>query len=280
MKKTLAMLLMLALLACVCGAVPAFAADGNDSAPPLPPFVKKDVKIVSIFANAEAQPMQIMPGAPEVMLDSVWIYYSDNTFDQYAEIPQGYVLFSTGTYSLLDGADFVLGKADGDGSIVIERSQKYSPETGALADYSSSHKYQLGTLGYAQLFGPDSGGEVEAVFIDSYRTLYKDANDVVKGLDTIWIYFEDGSFRDFVFLDGNVVFNGSGSYAFDDAGDFHILPYEEDYGTITHTWDVDGSVVDLGGQSQTFNLGEMGLTCLFVKYDPNLTYPELPTGNA
>ena len=110
MKKSLAMILVLVLLVGVVGIAPAFAADDDAAALPLLPFIKEDVAVAAVFAGVEAQEL---PGPDDIedavtaKVDSICIFYSDNTFDQYAETPSGYELYSTGTYSFKDDADFI-----------------------------------------------------------------------------------------------------------------------------------------------------------------------------
>lgn len=269
MKKSIAMLLVLILLAGAFGTLPAFAADGGGAAPPLPPQIKDGVSVAAIFAAPEAQPFPASKDEPEdmepIMVDTVWVYFSDNSFDQYAETPKGFELFSTGTYSFKDGGSFALDNGDDHGVITIERTQKFSGEEKKVVAYASTHDYKLGTLGFSQLFGPGDGREVEAVFGDDHCVTYQDENGVLSSLDALWIYFSDGSFVEYAFLNGEVVRYGKGTYEFDDAGDFHIAPFEEDYGTISQTW--EESLGGFAGETLTFDLGATGLNCLYEKLD-------------
>ena len=279
MKKSLAMILVLVLLISVVGVAPAFAADGNDDVLPVLPFMKEDVTVVAVFAGVKAQPIKGPDDAPEgaepVKADTIWIFYTDETYDQYAETSLGYERYSTGTYFFKEDADFVIVEGEDNGIIVIERNQTYSMEKKMLEDDKSTEEYELGTLGYVQLFGPDDGRAVEAIYGDPTMTLYEDENGVLKKLDTVWIFFSDGSFSDYVFLEGDVILNCKGSYEFDEAGDFHLPPYEEDSGTITLTF--EESLAGREGQSKTIDLGAMGLTCLYEKYNEAFQRPEWPT---
>ena len=276
MKKSLAMILVLVLLIGVVGIAPAFAADDDAAALPLLPFIKEDVTVAAVFAGVEAQelPGPDIEDAVTAKVDSICIFYSDNTFDQYAETPSGYELYSTGTYSFKDDADFIISEDGGNGVIVIEREQVFSMDDRKLVDTASTEEYDMDTLDYVQLFGPDDEKEVEAIFGDTTMTLYEDENGVLSKLDTVWLYFTDGTFCDYVFLDKDIILYCSGTYEFDEAGDFHILPVEEDSGTITLTF--DQSVAGREGQTKSINLAAMGLTCLYEKYDENLVLPELP----
>ena len=279
MKKRLAMILVLVLLIGIVGVAPAFAEDGSDDALPVIPFSKDEgVTVAAVFAGVEVQEIPGPDDAPEglepVRVDTICIFYSDNTFDQYTETIFGYELYSTGTYSFRDDADFIISEEGGNGVIVIEREQIYSMEERKLVDNASTEEYDMDTLSFVQLFGPEDEKEVEAIFGDTTMTLYEDEDGVLSKLDTVWLYFADGTFCDYVFLDKDIVLYCSGTYEFDEAGDFHILPLEEDYGTITLTF--DQSMAGREGQTKTINLGAMGLTCLFEKYDADFTLPELP----
>ena len=278
MKKSLAVILVLVLFVSFVGIVPAFAADDDDIDLPAIPFIKEDVAVTAVFAGVAAQEIQGPEDAPQdvepIKVDSICIFYSDNTFDQYAETPSGYELFSTGTYSFKEDADFIISEDGDNGVIVIEREQVFSMDERKLVDNASTEEYDMDTLDYVQLFGPEDGKEVEAIFGDTTMTLYEDEDGVLSKLDTVWLYFTDGTFCDYVFLNDSIVLYCSGTYEFDEAGDFHILPFEEDYGTITQTF--NQSMAGREGQSKSINLGAMGLTCLYEKYDENLVLPELP----
>lgn len=163
MKRRLASILSLVLLAGILLTVSAFAESG---ALPAPPHPNDDFSVLAVFAKAHAQPID-MPASPEgeeiqIMADTLWIYYSDSTFEQYAETPLGYELFSTGTYSLKD----------------------------------------------------------------------------------------------------DVVLTGSGTYAFDETGDFQIIPFEEDNGKITMSFDY--SIQNSEPASMTFDLSPLGSACFYV----------------
>lgn len=258
MKRRIAIILSLALLAGIL-LVPTFA---ESDARPAPPSPKEDVEVVAVYAKSHAQPID-MPASPEgeetqIMADTLWIYYSDDTFEQYAETPLGYELFSTGAYSFKDDGDF----ASGDGAIVIERDRKLSLETRTLSDYASSHEYAMGSLGFEQLFGPkDEGKSVAAIFGDEYFLTYTDDSGVVTLLDTVLFFFKDMTFEAFSFMKDDVVLTGSGTYAFDETGDFHILPFEEDNGTITMNYDY--SIQNSEPASVTFDLNLLATACFY-----------------
>ena len=99
------------------------------------------------FVGIEKQPYKDEAGK-ETMLNTVWIYYDDLHFEQYAFVDGAMQLFSTGTYMLSEGADFDFDKDDKNaGDLTITRTKKYQAGKG-LSDYSSTHTYALNTLGF------------------------------------------------------------------------------------------------------------------------------------
>ena len=262
MRKKLAMLLALVLLITLAGAVPALAEEGSDETLPLPPMIKDGASVVSVYAGAEAFPLEASenaPGegdAPTIALDAILVYLSDNTFDQYAQTPGGFELFASGTYALKDDI------------IEITLNKKYSMDDKKLEDFLETEEFDLNAIRDHQIFGSQDGREVEAIFADDCAVSYVNDEGVVSKLDVIWLYFSDGTFAEYAFLDGNVVPFGNGTYTLSETGDFHILPAEEDYGTITMTW--EDSLGNLAGKTETFNLGTMGAVCLYEKQDDAL----------
>ncbi len=104
----------------------------------------------ALFYGEEKQLFTERDGEKEY-LDTVWIYYSDMTFEQYAAVDDKMILFSRGTYSFSGGQDFIFSVEEKDlGDIVINRTMKYSALDG-LSPYSSSHVYDLHTLGYEEI---------------------------------------------------------------------------------------------------------------------------------
>ena len=270
MKKHFTLFLVLVLLMAAFGAVSALAEEENGNPPPLPPHIKDGVSVVAIFAGDDKQPFALENHPDEDRkIDTVWIYFSDNTFDQYAELRHEYELFSTGTYAFTNGGSF---GADGqNGSIVIERNQKYSEKEKRLVEYASSHEYVLGTLGFTQIFGPEDGKEIEAITGDNKYIDYVDEEGVWTKLDSVWLYYTDGTFVDYVFLNGEIVQNGAGTYAFDETGDFHLVPTDKDHGKIIITW--EKSLTGLAGEKRTYDLSTWS-EFFFEKHDASLLPPE------
>ena len=165
MKKTLLLLLMLFLLQSLSGcgntveeavtavSEAASAAESLEiSADQIVKLLPEEIKsradqVSATFVGIEVQPYKDEAGT-ETMLNTVWIYFNDLHFEQYAFVDGAMQLFSTGNYMLSDGADFKFGPDDKDvGEITITRTKKYQAGKG-LSDYSSTHTYELNTLGF------------------------------------------------------------------------------------------------------------------------------------
>ena len=89
MKKSMAIILSVVFLISMLACVPAFAegeAQAEFTPPPLLPYVKMYTNAVAVFAAPEAQPFPLPFGDEPDMLDTIWIFYGDGTFDQYAEV--------------------------------------------------------------------------------------------------------------------------------------------------------------------------------------------------
>ena len=110
-KKFVSAILVLLLVLSSFAALSENAAPPADGAgnnpPPLPPHIKEQADVVAVFAGIEKQPVRLENQPEEDQkVDTVWIYYSDNTFDQYAELRHEFELFSTGKYSFTGGGSF------------------------------------------------------------------------------------------------------------------------------------------------------------------------------
>ena len=268
MRKCLSAILVLMLLSLAVGILPAFA---EEARPDLPPHIKKDVSVVAMYAGLEAQPVPGQKDRPvnekTDKIDTVWIYYSDNTFDQYAEVRHEFVLFSTGTYALKNEGSFHTGT----GSIEINRNGKYSADTNRLEEYASSHEYAFGSLGFTRIFSAEDGKDLEAVFLEDREIRHTDENGVIKKLDGVFLNYSDGSFEVVAFLNGEIVTYGSGTYQFDEHGDFHFDPMEENHGTLTLTW--EESIGDQAGKTETYDLETIDLFCVYEKHDEAVHTP-------
>ena len=106
----------------------------------------KDAHLMAAFLGAEKQPYGIGT------VDCIWLYYSDHSFEQYAYMDHFHpTLFSEGTWSLSEGADFdLLSEKEDYGQLTLIRTKKLQDGIGYAA-YSSEHTYDLKTLGYKQI---------------------------------------------------------------------------------------------------------------------------------
>ncbi len=215
--------------------------------------------VVAVFAKEDAQAYTYSDGERDY-LDTLWVYYSDGTFRQYAELGDDVVLFSCGTYSLVDG-DFIYGSDEEDfGDIVIKRERKYV--NGELTDYSSEHTYDLGSLGFVQLYayGTDPSS-VEAVFYGLDKQLLVNTEGENDFLDTCWIYYSDMTFEQYAVVGDEMVLFSRGTYSFADDGDFIYEMDGDDYGDIvisrTHKYSTSDGLVEYQS-SHVYDLGSLG----------------------
>ena len=194
--------------------------------------VKKGVRVEALFAGNDKQPVIEADGDPE-MADTIWIYYSDFSFEQFAETDGRVVLFSTGTYEFTGDADFICEEDKTDnGLIILRRTQKYQEGKG-LADYSSEHAYDLGTLGFEPIYV--SGNEessVRAVYYGCDIQPYTEADGDAEMLDTWWVYFADGTFRQYAVADDTIVLFSTGTYEFSGTESFIYEADEANDGTV------------------------------------------------
>lgn len=107
-------------------------------------FTNNEKNVSAIFVGLDKQ---LFTGGDN-LIDTIWVYYDDETFEQFAEVGRELVLFSQGNYHFENGGNFIDGKKDlSKGQIVINRHKKYQNGLG-LVDYSSTHTYSLYGLGF------------------------------------------------------------------------------------------------------------------------------------
>lgn len=263
MKKGPAFFLsMLLIFIAVCASF-AFAEETAGS-PPLPPFVRENTKVVAVFAAGLAQPLQRFDSASEPdMIDTIWIYYDNGTFVQFAQIDHLFDYFSEGTYSFGNGGSFFIDESTKNGTITINRAKKHSTKEGRPTEYISSHEYVLGSLGFKQLYGPTVEKEVEAIFCDPYGLLFTDESGVTRRLDVFMLFYADGSFEAYAITGKEVINAYSGTYAFDEIGDFAIPRDEKESGKLT--LNVTESINKNIKKSITYDFASMGIMPLFEK---------------
>ena len=110
-----------------------------------PKNMQEDRKLTAAFMHAEQQKLARTDNT-EVFLPTVWLYYQDGTFQQYASMPDARdVLFSTGVYTI--SGDFLAEES----VLTIHRTQKYQDGIG-LSDYDSTHDYVIGNLDFIRIW--------------------------------------------------------------------------------------------------------------------------------
>ena len=182
--------------------------------------VKSGVTVESVFAGVERQPITDEDGDIITEEDTIWIYYSDGTFEQFVDLDGKTVLFSTGTYEFSEGGDFTYEEgASSNGKITIVRNKKYQSGLG-LAPYHSSHTFDLGTLGFTQVYAPDPDRQVASIFFGNDMQPYAEETGDAGKIDTWWIYFNDGSFQQYAEVGEDAVLFSTGTYEFKEGSGF------------------------------------------------------------
>ena len=197
---------------------------------------KTDVEVAAVFAAPDIQPYIEADGDQE-KLDSIWVYYTNGIFEQFAEVDDSVLLFSAGTYELLNDANFVYeDSGTGNGQIIIRREKKLS--SNGLEDYQSEHTYDLGTLGFTQLYAPNPERKVAAVFYGCDKQPYVEADGDQEKLDTWWIYYTNGTFEQFAIMDDEpadkIVLFSEGEYQLREGSSFVYENGEEDDNITIH----------------------------------------------
>ncbi len=105
----------------------------------------QDGTLVAAFTQAAKQKLVKADGS-ESYLNSIWLYYDDGSFKQYATLDDGTeVLFSVGDYTVSNGFEAL------DSILTLHRTQKYQDGIG-LTDYNSLHDYVIGTLDFIRVY--------------------------------------------------------------------------------------------------------------------------------
>ena len=107
------------------------------------------VDVTAIFAVPEIQPY-VGTGKKSRMIDTVWVYYTDGTFDQYADPDGKIVLFSRGAYKLGEAGTFLYERSNAAfRTITVRRSERY--QKNGLAPFESTVVVEFGTLGLVRI---------------------------------------------------------------------------------------------------------------------------------
>ncbi len=232
MKKVISILLVCLMMGLAVGCA---AAESDTNAEFFYP-TRTGVRVEAMFAAPDIQPYTGEDGDQE-KLDCIWVFYTDGTFEQFAEADDRIVLFSTGTHQLEENADYIYehpGEA-GNGQITIRRNRKFTSQ--GITDYDSEHTYDLGTLGFYPVYTPDNPDkQVTAVFYGDDKQPFTKKDGGQDMLDTWWIYFSDGTFVQFAILEDKVVLFSEGVYKLSDGSSFgyEVTP-EKDVITIQRT---------------------------------------------
>ena len=106
---------------------------------------EKDAHMIAAFLGAANQPYG------DEMVDSLWLYYGDQSFEQYAYLDYMHpTLFSEGYWKIDNGTELYLGtEKENDVIITLTRTKKL--QDGSYVAYASEHTYELNTLGYEQI---------------------------------------------------------------------------------------------------------------------------------
>ena len=213
MKKAISILAVVFLVVLCAGCL----AEESNSAP------KTGTEVATVFAAPDIQPYTEADGSQE-KLDTIWIYYTDGTFEQFAEVDDKALLFSNGTYELVGDADFVLENNGADnGQIIIRRETKLSSTKG-LEDFQTEDVVELSSPGLTQLYAPDAGRKIDAAFYGIDKQPYTGNDGEQDMLDTWWLYFSDGTFEQYAIVDDEpkdrVVLFSTGRYQLRDGSSF------------------------------------------------------------
>ena len=110
-----------------------------------PDDTRTGLKLVAAFMQVDKQKLVKTDGSEEY-LPTVWFYYDDGSFQQYAVLDgQENVLFSAGEYQISGGF------TEAGSVLALHRTQKYQDGTG-LADYDSTHDYVIGELDFIRIY--------------------------------------------------------------------------------------------------------------------------------
>jgi len=222
----------------------------------------KSVKTVdAIFFGNDLQPFT-ETGKEQEMLDTLWIYYSDGSFEQFSEVDDGLKLFSTGSYAFENEGNFIYDDDEADhGDITITRTKKYQPGTG-LENYDSTHTYKLGTLGFDNLYVSEDGGkQVKVLYYGNDKQPYVNTDGSNEMIDTEWIYYTDGTFEQYAEVNDRIVLFSTGTYELAEGDDFVYEDGKENQCTITINRDKKyraGKGLEEYTSSHTYDLGTLG----------------------
>ena len=111
-----------------------------------PVGIEEGLELEAVFMQAEKQKLVLEDGT-ESYLSTIWMYYDNGSFQQYALMPKTgeELLFSTGDYVI--NGDFATPKS----ILTLHRTQKYADGIG-LSEYDSTHDYTMGEQGFIKIY--------------------------------------------------------------------------------------------------------------------------------
>ena len=169
---------------------------------------------------------------------------------------------------MLNEANFVYDNSDAsNGQIIIRREKKLN--VNGLEDYQSEHTYDLGTLGFTQLYAPNHDRKVAAVFYGCDKQPHLGSDGDQKNLDTWWIYYTDGTFEQFAIMDDDpadrVVLFSEGEYQLREGSSFaYEHAGEADYITIHRTKKYTRGGLTSYDSIHEYELGTLGFVRIVV----------------
>ena len=110
-----------------------------------PADFSRETELAAAFMATNKQRLVRLDGSEEY-LSTMWFYYSDGTFCQYAFNGEEDMLFSSGDYTISGGGFDVPGAV-----LRLHRTKKYQDGKG-LADYDSTHDYTMGELDFMRIY--------------------------------------------------------------------------------------------------------------------------------
>lgn len=172
--------------------------------------------VEAIFVGIDKQPS----GGADDLIDTVWIYYDDMTFDQYAEVDNGLVYFSHGIYNFENRGGFIPGLNDSSKrQIVLNRDKKFQYGKGVV-DYSSLHTYDLYSLGFDPIFLSNDGQpKLVAILTGDNNQVYSN-NSKTQRVDALWLFFDDGTFKQYLEVNKKIEYFSVGTYKLLDGASF------------------------------------------------------------
>ena len=184
------------------------AVTAEDALPPVP----HELRLV--YAAPASQIIADENGT-ETVVDTVIYIYSDGVYKQYVIIDGKTETFSEGTYEI-----HANGKLENPLVLSIQ-TQKYRQPDGALADDERSFEVNMEDVNDYCLYPKDLREDLKlvAVFMHGEKQKLVHTDNTEEFLPTIWLYYEDGTFQQYVSMaDAEDVLFSTGDYTI--SGDF------------------------------------------------------------